>query len=309
MVMEKYGHRTASTDSAGPGRRHPGFTATELVTVVAVLSLMMTILLPRLLQAQRTARLVKCQNNLRQIGLALAHYESVVLCLPPGCVNETSPIFPEPEGYHLGWLFQLTVYLEEYNLYTIVDQDVGAYSMSPSQIRTSGTFSTLICGAAPESVRFQPAYGGCVGGTSRQIDQTGTGLLFLNSSIRNRDIEDGRSCTIVAGEIRPSETLKQRGLTWLTGTAATLRSAGMPLNASDDDLYAPDDPRIGGFGSWHDGIVPLLMADGAVSVRSEHISPEVLQALGDRADERLIPTDDARHRQRQRSLDRLRGEW
>ena len=55
-------------------RTQRGFTLTELIVVLAIVSLLMSFLLPGLAVARRKSRTAVCVNNLRQVGLAMAHY-------------------------------------------------------------------------------------------------------------------------------------------------------------------------------------------------------------------------------------------
>ena len=51
-------------------------------------------------------------------------------------------------------------------------------------------------------------------------------MLFLNSHVSERDVTDGPEHTIYVGEKRVDEG----DLGWMSGTRATLRNAGTPIN-------------------------------------------------------------------------------
>jgi len=106
---------------ANAKRRIRGFTLLELLVVIAVILVLVSLLLPAIQQARERARSVQCQNNLMQLGVALQHYNRTFGVLPPGCVNETGPIFTDVEGYRVGWIAQILPYLGQDALWSRID--------------------------------------------------------------------------------------------------------------------------------------------------------------------------------------------
>jgi prepilin-type N-terminal cleavage/methylation domain-containing protein/prepilin-type processing-associated H-X9-DG protein len=125
------------------------FTLIELLVVLAIVGILVALLLPALQAVREAARRLQCTNNLKQLALAVANYESASGCLPPGSFPRGFPIVPASEGACTGCedfsvFVRLLPYLEQQTTYNAANMLLTSGNAQNNTLSATG-IATLWC--------------------------------------------------------------------------------------------------------------------------------------------------------------------
>jgi prepilin-type N-terminal cleavage/methylation domain-containing protein/prepilin-type processing-associated H-X9-DG protein len=190
--------------SAHPRR---GFTLVELLVVIGIIALLVGLLLPAVHKVREAAHTVKCRNHLKQLALALIHYEAAQGVFPEGFrFQETPPT--------RSWVPPILAYIEQGN----VPYDHARNWDDPANAEAIKVqIKLLYCPSAPGGERVDVAvpglpaasdytvyhgvnHGYCdMVGWPRYVPEDENGVM-TRRPCRVRDIRDGTHVTLLLVE-------------------------------------------------------------------------------------------------------------
>jgi prepilin-type N-terminal cleavage/methylation domain-containing protein/prepilin-type processing-associated H-X9-DG protein len=259
-----------------------GFTLVELLVVIAIIGVLVATTMPAVQASREMAHRAMCTNHVAQLLLAVQNYENAFESFPAGVTNPDGPIRSEPIGLHQGWLVQLLPYLDEGPAYRAIDFSKSVYDPANASVRSLSP-EVFMCPSNPNSQPAKSDYAACHHDVEAQIAADNHGVFFLNSHLRRDEISDGASHTLFIGE----KSSEPDDLGWMSGTRATLRNTGLPLNDPSGRTAVGAVTYVGGFASAHPNGANIGFGDGSVKFVPDALDLQVWQQLGHRADGNL----------------------
>ena len=310
--------------------KRKGFTLIELLVVIAIIAILIGLLLHAVQKVREAAARMKCQNNLKQLGLGVHSYHDTYSRFIPAGSTVT----------WLSWHVGILPYIEQTALFNKVSQTAGNYiTIGKYDIPVNNRVATFLCPSQteaekmilaptpphnvnlPEVINNQPPntthyYG--VGGPAGVNPITAgnyiyeindpthgrmgkQGMFQRTDTVKLENITDGTSNTLMVGEmswspgpITPSNIAGTRFRGWARGCddpTITQVCGGIKTISNAINAYSNTLFNEMPFGSQHTGGTNFAMGDASVRFLNASININAYRAAASYNGGEVLPLD------------------
>jgi prepilin-type N-terminal cleavage/methylation domain-containing protein/prepilin-type processing-associated H-X9-DG protein len=225
-----------------PAKRSAGFTLIELLVVIAIIAILIGLLLPAVQKVRESASRTRCQNHLKQLGLAIHNFHNNFKVTPPG-IGYTPPdtysfggTVPSPNQVRFAsWHTHLLPYVEQENYYN----GIATSSLANTFIPANKNVLMFGCPSDPEAgeifgtVQATTSYFSVRGsdtnpnGSPTTGDPNADGMIYYRSKVKFEQVSDGLANTLMIGEHPASQDGGSWGW-WYTSINENVNSTWWP---------------------------------------------------------------------------------
>ena len=302
------------------GRLRSGMTLVELLVVISIIGILVGFILPAVQYAREAAHRMSCQNNLRQLGLAVSLYHQTQKVVPISISAVLEGQNPASQRNGKGWIVGILPHLEQQGVYDklapgfdgdffsgtgLMTPSVRPYLAAPIRLLHCPSDGTFI---SPSTTQFDwvgipvtlTNYKGVIGdtriggngsihgGSEPDCHRVGgcNGMFHRNTyqqPISFASVSDGLSNTLLIGEDVPSQTQYSAAF-FYNGDYASCNGR---IN------FFPNTPsewwNVTTFRSYHPGGAQFVLVDGSVRFVSQSADITVYRALSTRNGNEVAP--------------------
>lgn len=258
--------------------RTTGFTLVELLVVIAIIGILVALLLPAIQAAREAARRISCQNNVKNITLAVLTYEDANKGLPPAAV--ASPVANSEQinntnlDQAISWLVKILPQMEEQALYDRFDMKKTVPAQDATKKVEESQIQLLMCPSDmarnrfySSSATFGKRYGKGNYAAYCSPEHANNMRVFpgalINEEQSLRVISDGTSKTLMVSEVRTRDVETDPRGAWVAGfRGGSLLAFDMHAKAPYSDTNAqskrnsPYSPDL--YGGTEPGLPPNI---------------------------------------------------
>jgi prepilin-type N-terminal cleavage/methylation domain-containing protein/prepilin-type processing-associated H-X9-DG protein len=250
-------------------RRRAAFTLIELLVVIAIIAVLIGLLLPAVQKVREAAARAKCENNLKQLGLAMHNYHNANNYFPPAFSKAPAG------GSNWGWSVWVLPYVEQDNLFNQLNPSTNNLAV---EALTTQPLSVYVCPSDPAPLLhvYYSGYARSDYVVSEQVSDGGSMISILS-------VTDGTSNTLMIGE---RDMHNQAGAIWpgrdtTSGVASVIGRPTFPIGtpyAGGNTCCASDTGCTRyAWSSMHTGGANFAFCDGSVHFLHNNITSDPSQ--------------------------------